>query len=171
MREVKTDSEQVEVKEIEYVEEGPAVIATGVPVQSFITFSGADIMMIINGAIIGEAQSIHYEENLEFSMGPAIKGYVEIVVFDNEPGIRKALRTRPDPAEYPSLAMAAANEFGQKMIMAFKDVRFTTRTGKMDVDTVLLHERYHFEASDIVYLNDFEITHTPDGGTVKYATI
>lgn len=119
------------------------------------SYSGADIMLLLNGRIIGEAQAIHYKENLTATDKAPFEGHVEVAIFNQEPPIRQAIRESGDEQ---SIVLLFANEYGDKMSIRFEGLRFTERLGSFSIDEVVSTEKYFFECDDMVFdIRDWEL--------------
>jgi len=119
------------------------------------SYSGADIMLLLNGRIIGEAQVIQYKENLTAEDKPSFEGHIEVVVLNREPAIREAIRQTE--GEH-SIVLLFANEYGDKMSIRFEELNFTERQGSFSVDDVIPTEKYFFECNDMVFdLRNYEL--------------
>lgn len=128
--------------------------------RTFSSFCGADMTVLCNGIIIGEVQNIEYKETLGFITGePPIKGFVDVVIFNDEPSIRSAIKHgKVIGTKEKTLRIYAADEFGNRMLVDFVDVEFTERVGSVSIDTVIPVEKYHFTAQDIVFYQKHEFS-------------
>lgn len=137
--------------------------------KTYTSYSGADMMVIVNGDIVGEVMSILWKEDLQSG---TYTGYIDSMIFEDEPLIKQALR-KTNAQAGTTLHIALGNEFGQKTMIEFVDVMFVDRVGKLDVDTAHLEERYTFTANDMAFapqdlipsedLSEAEFNYEPKG--------
>jgi hypothetical protein len=122
------------------------------PSSVFCSLSGGDIgSVIINSVSIPEVQSIRFVEDLQVLDRPPVSGYVDVVVFNEEPRIRSAIKR-----QFPSVfTLDLQNEYGAWMNYNFKNAKFTKRVGGLSVDDITFTERYYFVADAVVIKNGF----------------
>lgn len=131
----------------------PAPARVGIADRSYLhtvtSFSGADLIIEIDGQAIGEAQSISFTES--FSEGSLISGHIITTVFDRDtPAYDVARRRAP-----VTIRLRQANEFGQRAERVLENVMFTDRVGGVSVDDVFEAERYNFTAESIRRITNF----------------
>jgi hypothetical protein len=148
-------SNEANEKEVNVEETSPRYVKT------LTAFSGMDTHVEVNNMAVGEVQEIRYTENLknaiffaERDQEAPIVGEVDVVLFNEEPTLKQAIRKRV--GFHDSFKLIWCNEFGVKMTATFVDAVFTKRQAKLSVDDVVMKETYTFEAKDIKY--DVELT-------------
>ncbi|MCU5076940.1 hypothetical protein OB985_05035 [Bacillus cereus] len=119
--------------------------------KTYATFSGNDVIAVLNGHIISETYEIKYTERFGFEpdgLGPVI-GTIKTMIFDKSP-IESYMLTRSGSNEFILFIM---NEYGQKLSIRFEDFRFTKREGCFDVDELVLGEEFYFTCNKLVFDN------------------
>ncbi|MGM2632448.1 hypothetical protein [Bacillus cereus group sp. Bce040] len=116
------------------------------------TFSGSDVIGVLNGHVLGEAFSIKYKE--VFISPPEdgfhrVTGKISALVFDRSP--IKPYMNRKGPDEFIVFLL---NENGRYLSIRFEGFCFTERTGSFDVDDLVMEETFHFACEEIVFDNE-----------------
>jgi hypothetical protein len=132
--------------------------------RTFSAFSGVDAIAVLNGVVIGEFQGYEFTETFEDIQDEdgnptgvnRFTGYMTIAVFDREPLFRETLQ--PEDNEF---IIFLGNESGQKASIRFENIRFTERTGGLEVDHVVMQEKYFFECDDH-YISPEEWAYDPN---------
>ncbi|PFP65216.1 hypothetical protein COK00_11385 [Bacillus cereus] len=120
-------------------------------IKTYATFSGSDVITVLNGHVISETYEIKYTERFGFvsdGLEPVI-GTIKTMLFDKSP-IEPYMLTRSGSNEFILFIM---NEYGQKLSIRFEGFRFTKREGCFDVDELVLGEEFHFTCNKLVFDN------------------
>lgn len=148
-----------EVKEMTGEEAIQAIIPVDTQqLQTYTSFSGADIVVKLNGHFLGEVYELHYMERLKAerdesgNLLPNVEGKLDSYIFSTVPQIRRALQEVPRGMLFSDqLEVLLMNEFGNKVRMSFTNAQFTYAKAKFSVDDVIIGERFHFVADAIEF--------------------
>ncbi|RHW32006.1 hypothetical protein [Oceanobacillus profundus] len=113
--------------------------------RTYIAFCGADLMVTINGEIVGELQELNWEEDFFASDEYTINGEALFVTFEYELDLYKLAKEK---REF-NICIAYAAEYGKKMYYRIYDCLLTKRAGKHAVDDIVINEKYYFKAKRI----------------------
>lgn len=133
--------------------------------------SASDVLVRVHGQNVHH-HAVHYTENFfktaklnkdgSIETTPSVTGYVDCMKFFDISPMRKAIREHhfedkysedKNPGVFPfssNLVIDCVNEFGQAMRTTFMNGRFTKMESNITLDDIILVDRYHFEADDIV---------------------
>jgi ribosomal protein L7/L12 len=112
---------------------------------TFTSFSGADMVVSLDGKIIGELTEVRWEKQLGVYSAGEVSGFIKAAAFDRDP-----LADFEDK-EFDIL-IRFLNEFGQAKIEFIKGVRLKTKTGGASIDEFSQELEYTFEARDAVII-------------------
>lgn len=124
-------------------------------IKTYATFSGNEVIAVLNGHVIGETYEIKYTERFGLvsdGLDPVI-GSIKTMIFDKSP-IEPYMLTRSGLRSASNeFILFIMNEYGQKLSIRFEDFRFTKREGCFDVDELVLGEEFHFTCNKLVFDN------------------
>ena len=120
--------------------------------KSFSSFSGADLVISLDGKIIGEMSALTWEEDFFPEDEYAIKGEMEFVLFDSELSVYELAQSK----KKFTTVMTYLNEFGQSLYYRIYDCLLTKRSGIHGIDEFIITEKYQFKAKKIEKLSEAE---------------
>lgn len=123
--------------------------------RTFTSFSGADMIPILDGSVIGELSSITWEKNVESYMhgggnsfgSDKVRGTMTATIFTKNP-LQQFEGKKFDMLCYYT------NEFGQSMLEFVKGVHLVKTMGGMSVDTIASEIHYEYAAEDFVTVSE-----------------
>lgn len=118
--------------------------------RTFTSFSGCDLIPVLNDTVIGEWHGYEYKEKLGVVLdkdgfptkSKLFSGHMDISIFDKET-FRDALKE-----EGNEFTIFMANEYGKKGVIEFSNINFLERKGGIAIDDALITEKYFFECDD-----------------------
>lgn len=110
---------------------------------SYTTFSGCDIVLYLNERIIGEMQSIQFDEDLKTGK---VEGFIDVIVFDKH---YKKLKESFVSEGDKDILIRYLNEQGGEMSTFITGIEFTKRTVVNAIDEVSIAHRYFFTAKQV----------------------
>lgn len=108
----------------------------------YTTFSGADVVLRVDGEAFGEASSIRWTESADGTLF----GAIVFTLFDatSIQNLRKNFLHRDEPLDY--IHIEFANEYGQRMDYKIHEPEFTHSDGGISMDDIVLQDKVYFSA-------------------------
>lgn len=130
------------------------------------SFTGLEAITVVNGQVIGEINEVFYKEVFGVMTAEQgepfpqrVQGYMDVIIFDREPPIRKAIN-----GNFDEFVILFGNEYGDKFSIQFPGFALKERTANIRPDTMMMYERYHFGADAIHMSNTpWVVEDTPEG--------
>lgn len=118
--------------------------------SSFQVFSGADVVVNIDGQLIGEVQGVEWNRQLANGIGGnKVEGIIQTCVFDKTP-LEKYIGKSFD------MKLKFHNERGHSKAYLFEDVQLCEQSGGIGTDSVLELIDYTFKAQNFEAFPDYK---------------
>lgn len=109
--------------------------------RTFSAFSGCDIIVSIGSEVIGELQTIHWEEDLLTEDEYKVTGRIAVVNFDRDP-MEKILQ-RKEPF---NISISYINDHGHKAHIGILHAELTKRSSTNSIDDSFFTELFEYKA-------------------------
>lgn len=123
--------------------------------KSYASFSGADLIVTIDGEVVVELIDIEWEEDfyVDDIHDYPISGVAKFVIFGYELSLYELAKQK----KKFDICMTYQDEVGNKISYRIYDCLLTKRSGKHGVNKVVVSESYHFKAKKVEMLTKEEI--------------
>lgn len=118
--------------------------------SKYTMFSGADVVVNIDGQLIGEIQGVEWNRQLSNGIGGnKVEGIIQTCVFDKVP-LEKYIGKSFD------MQLKFNNARGHSKVYLFEDVRLCEQSGGIGVDSTLEAVDYTFKAENFEAFPDYK---------------
>lgn len=126
--------------------------------RTYVSFSGADVVVFLNKKPVGEAEQLHYKENL---VDGGVKGFLKVTLFDRDAIDPTFIKENNGSLD---IEIRFCNEYGQMMARYLNGVTFTSFETEVHIDQIIQQGIYEFKAESTSILT---AKHIKDSNTLS----